>query len=360
MQYCRSLIIISCCLLFSVKGFSQSSPEGVDMTGLWTGLMYNDTTELSYRYEIAISEKNGNLIGYSHTYFILDNKEYYGVKKLKITVDGNKIITQDLKLIDNNYPIKPPKGVYVVNVLNFEKKDAVMILSGHFETNRTKQYAPATGYIHVERKTNLEKSSLVTQLERLGLVNELSFIEPEKPVEPTVVAKVEREKEQPIAKVKPIEKEKKVKVAKEKPIKETEQPVVKTEAPKTITVKQTQAAGNIRDRIIETIQSVDYKSDSLVLSLYDNGEVDGDTVSVLMNGDVIMPMVGLSTNAVRKTIYTKDMPDTIQLVMYAETLGSLPPNTGLLIVYDGADRYEIRFSGDLKKNAAIVFRRRKN
>jgi hypothetical protein len=97
-----------------------------------------------------------------------------------------------------------------------------------------------------------------------------------------------------------------------------------------------------------------------VLTLYDNGEIDGDTVSVLMNGEVIMPMVGLTTNAVRKVIYTKDLPDSIQIVMYAETLGSLPPNTGLLIVYDGTERYEIRFSGDLKKNAAIVFRRKEN
>ena len=69
-------------------------------------------------------------------------------------------------------------------------------------------------------------------------------------------------------------------------------------------------------------------------------------------------MVGLSTNAVRKTIYTNDITDSIQIVMYAENLGSLPPNTGLLIVYDGKQCYEIRFSGDLKKNSAIVFKKK--
>lgn len=95
------------------------------------------------------------------------------------------------------------------------------------------------------------------------------------------------------------------------------------------------------------------------LTLYDNGEVDGDTVSIVMNGRVIMPKVGLSTNAVRKTIYTYEAGDSIQLIMYAETLGSLPPNTGLLIVYDGTDRYEIRFSGDMNKSSAIVFRRKR-
>jgi hypothetical protein len=378
MQYCKRLIIACFALLFYTASFSQSSP--VDMTGLWTGLMFNDTTELNYRYEIAISEKNGKLIGYSQTFFILDGIEYYGVKKLKITIDGDKVITQDLKLIENNYPIKPPKGVYVINVLNFEMKKDVMMLSGMFETNRTREYAPATGYIHIERKIDVKESPLVKQLKKMGLMNELSFIPVEKPSE-TIVVKTKTVKEEPvaktepIAKTKPVEKEKpaEVKIVKNKPVKEKQitkakevaeiKEVIVKKEPEIKTASESkpkQAAADINGRIIETIQSVNYTSDSLVISLYDNGEVDGDTVSVLMNGNVIMPMVGLSTNAVRKTIYTKDITDSIQIVMYAENLGSLPPNTGLLIVYDGKQRYEIRFSGDLKKNAAIVFRRKEN
>lgn len=113
-------------------------------------------------------------------------------------------------------------------------------------------------------------------------------------------------------------------------------------------------------RSIETIQTVYFKADSLLLTLYDNGEVDGDTVSVILNGRMIMAKQGLSTKAITQTIYiTPDMGDSLQLVMYAENLGSLPPNTGLLLINDGKDRYEIRFAGDLTKNAAIVLRRRK-
>ena len=374
MQYCKRFIILCFALFFCTASFSQSAP--VDMTGLWTGLMFNDTTEMNYRYEIAISEKRGKLIGYSQTFFILDGIEYYGVKKLKITIDGDKVITQDLKLLENNYPIKPPKGVYVVNVLNFELKKDVMMLSGMFETNRTREYAPATGYVHVERKIDVKQSPLVKQLEKMGLMSELSFVPAEKPNEATaaIMPKTDvTEKEQPAVKAKPVEKEKpaEVKVVKTKPVKEknvtkakevteTKEAIVKKE-PETKTapeVKQKQAAADINSRVIETIQSVNYSSDSLVISLYDNGEVDGDTVSVLMNGNVIMPMVGLTTNAVRKTINTKDITDSIQIVMYAENLGTLPPNTGLLIVYDGKERYEIRFSGDLKRNAAIVFKKK--
>ncbi|MBK8301435.1 MAG: hypothetical protein IPK90_13585 [Chitinophagaceae bacterium] len=46
-----------------------------------------------------------------------------------------------------------------------------------------------------------------------------------------------------------------------------------------------------------------FKSDSLELSLYDNGEIDGDTVSVFMNGEEIMAKQGLKGSAIKKTIY---------------------------------------------------------
>jgi len=97
-----------------------------------------------------------------------------------------------------------------------------------------------------------------------------------------------------------------------------------------------------------------------VLTLYDNGEVDGDTVSVLMNGQIIFARQGLSTKANTKTIYIdKTMSDSLSMIMYAENLGSIPPNTGLLIIMDGEKRHEVRFSADLKTNAAILLRRRK-
>lgn len=372
MQYYKRIIITCCAFLFSATLLAQAQP---DMTGLWTGLMFNDTTELNYRYEIAISEKNGKLVGYSQTFFILDGKEYYGVKKLKITIDGDKVVTQDVKLLDNNYPIKPPKGVYVLNVLNFQLTNNVMVLKGVFSTNRTKEYAPATGYIHVEKKTAFKESPLVKQLTVLGLDNDLSFLPVETPAAVAVVVKTEAVKEAPVkeepdavVKTKPIKEKKsakekpvKVKPAKEKEVVEVkEEVVVKKEPEKPKETKPTQPAADINGRIIETIQRVNYTSDSLVITLYDNGEVDGDTVSVIMNGNVVMPMVGLSTKAVRKTIYTKDITDSIQIVMYAENLGTLPPNTGLLIVNDGKERYEIRFSGDLKKNSAIVLKRKEN
>ena len=440
MPYRKYVVFVFCLLCLSFKLLAQrTTAEDMDVTGLWRGFMYNDTTQQNFRYEIAISEEKGKLIGYSHTYFILNDKQYHGVKKLKVKREGDKIITEDDELIVNNYPIAPNKGVHQQNTLILQIKDTVMILSGGYKTNRTRFFHPITGYVHVERKKDYSQSALVPHLQELHLAKNLSFLKQEnnppaeeivavlkpmpsaeeelliitaakkqepintiknattvvvknetpklpappvekpviqKPTEPAVAKIIPQKTNEPIvAKVMPAPKKPEATIAVNKPAPpKAEPPVVVAKAPtvkiaeaavvKPVIIKQQEpvdplAAKDAGNRKIENIQALYFKSDSLQLTLYDNGEVDGDTVSVIMNGRVIMPRVGLSTNAVKKTIYTQDAGDSIQLVMYAESLGSLPPNTGLLIVYDGKDRYEIRFSGDMQKSSAIVFRRKK-
>ena len=119
-------------------------------------------------------------------------------------------------------------------------------------------------------------------------------------------------------------------------------------------------AEDIASRKTEVIRSIYIQSDSLVLSLYDNGEIDGDTVSVVVNDKIVIARQVLGIKAINATVY---MPpgsgDSLRLIMYAENLGRIPPNTGLLIVQDGDERYQIRFSGDYQKNSAIILRRKR-
>ena len=144
------------------------------------------------------------------------------------------------------------------------------------------------------------------------------------------------------------------------PTTEKKEPVITPGLP---TVKKpvidiTLAAANIGGRKSEFSQIVNFKTDSLELSLYDNGEIDGDTVSVFMNGQIIMSRQGLKASAIKKTIYITPGNEDFTLVLFAENLGKYPPNTGLLVVHDGNDIYNLRFSSDFQKNAGIVFRRK--
>ena len=120
-----------------------------------------------------------------------------------------------------------------------------------------------------------------------------------------------------------------------------------------------EAAAEIALRKTEVIRTIDFESDSLTLVLYDNGIVDGDTVSVVLNDEVIIPKLGLTEQAYRKVIkIPPGMGDSLQLVIYAENLGSIPPNSGLLIIEDGSDRYEVGFRGDMTKSPAVKLRRK--
>lgn len=117
---------------------------------------------------------------------------------------------------------------------------------------------------------------------------------------------------------------------------------------------------NVASRKTGTSQEIYFKNDSLILALYDNGIVDGDTVSVFLNGENIILKQRLKEAATKKTIYiTPGMPDSLQLVFFADNLGSIPPNTGLLTIRDGDDVYQVRFSADLQKNASVMLRRRR-
>lgn len=291
-----------------------------DITGLWKGTLYNDSNRLTYHYEIAISEEKNHLYGFSHTWFILNDKQYYGVKKLKVRKMKGKIVTEDDGLIAHNYPVKPAKNVKQINILELTESDSIRVLAGPFTTNRTREYAPLTGSVTLKRTQQYRQTSLVPHLEELQLSQELSFIEPAPAPAQTDVVTRERSVPQ-VPSVKPV-----------------------------LTVSE--RTNSIQHEMF-------YESDSLHLTLYDNGEVDGDSVSVYMNGVQLLHKVRLSTTPVTLTVSTQQA-STIQLVMYAESLGTIPPNTGLLIVRDKGKVHEIRFSSNLSENAAIVFKRKNN
>ena len=110
-------------------------------------------------------------------------------------------------------------------------------------------------------------------------------------------------------------------------------------------------------RQVEIIEALEVTEDSVILSLYDNGEIDGDTVSVFLNNELIVPKVGIKASAYKKTIAVKP-GEVIQLTLFAENLGSIPPNTGLLIVTTSTERYQVNFSSTLNKSSSIVLKRK--
>jgi hypothetical protein len=114
-----------------------------------------------------------------------------------------------------------------------------------------------------------------------------------------------------------------------------------------------------KEREKDVVKEIEVESDSLILDFYDNGEVDGDSISVFYNDKLMASTQKLSAKAIQLKIGLDTTKDFNEVSMFADNLGSIPPNTALMLIYDGRQRYEIRLTSTLQKNAAVRIRKKK-
>ena len=139
-----------------------------DITGLWKGTMYNDSTKQSLDYEIVVNKIKGKLTGFSHTSYVLNDQKYYSIKKIDVRIarDG-KIVFQDAKMLENNYPAQQYKNVIQLNVLDLANSGNESFMDGIFVTNRSKEYQAVTGRMSIKKvNTLVVKSELMDYLQK--------------------------------------------------------------------------------------------------------------------------------------------------------------------------------------------------
>ena len=100
-------------------------------------------------------------------------------------------------------------------------------------------------------------------------------------------------------------------------------------------------------------------SDSVRITFYDNGTVDGDTISVFYNKIPILTRQGLNTQGVNVYVMLDPTTDVHEISMFAENLGSMPPNSALMVIHDGIERYEVFMTSTLSSNGTIRLRKKK-
>jgi hypothetical protein len=104
---------------------------------------------------------------------------------------------------------------------------------------------------------------------------------------------------------------------------------------------------------------IDIENSSIKLEVYDNGSIDYDSVSLLLNDKVILPKSMLTHRSIKLTINLDESLEFNELGMFAENLGLIPPNTAALIIRDGNKKYELTLNSDFSKNAIIQLRTKK-
>ena len=113
-----------------------------------------------------------------------------------------------------------------------------------------------------------------------------------------------------------------------------------------------------KTRTRQLVQEIPVTGDSLELSFYDNAEIDGDSIAVFFNDKMLAQHVRLSETAFIIKLPVAELLQSNDLVMVAENLGSIPPNTSLMIAMVGGKRYEARLASTENSSALIRFVRK--
>ena len=282
-------IALLCCTLFS---------SAQNIAGLWRGrFTSNHPLQLvtEYKYELLLFQDGNTITGYS--YSTLVNGEYYAVCEVTGNLFEGYMVVTERKTVYQNPP--GPSGVMQTHILflNTDLKET----SGEWKqaNKRQTQLFEESGKTFLKREEDPSKSGLLKVLTEKGAVQ-----------------------------------------------------MENSSAPKQDAVLNNDSI-KLSSRTVEIVKTIETDGDSVLIELYDDGLIDGDSVSVFNNNQVLLNSIALSDKGLKQTIAIPHTQDGLVLTLFAENQGTIPPNTGVLVVKTGGMVYEIRFKSDNKKSAAI-------
>jgi hypothetical protein len=361
-----TLVIVA--VLLGLASFSQK------INGQWRGffdskgdIVLNGGNNTEYVLELEIS---GSIVtGYSYSYF--QGRRYYVICKLDgvYNATSKSIKVTETERIKGNTP-PDFSDCLQVHYLSYSKESKEEKLTGTWKSapgqrgcgdgsttltrrtlsndlssyNKTKTEPPAVAKkVESKPKTNpvLNKKTAPSATAKN---NSAASAKP-KTTAP-VVKNTTKPKPNNIAAAPPV-----TKAAPEK----KEMPTIITPEIKKVESSEIKPIAGFEKRKSELLKTIQIENETFTVDLYDNGEVDGDSVSVFYNGKLILSHKRLGEKPISLTLDATTGTTVNELTMYAENLGEIPPNTALMVVRDGEKRYEVRISSDYKNSGTIHF-----
>ncbi|HEY4064260.1 MAG TPA: hypothetical protein VGM30_20280 [Puia sp.] len=120
------------------------------------------------------------------------------------------------------------------------------------------------------------------------------------------------------------------------------------------TLAELQKSLHLLPREKDLLKTVTVNTSQIKIEFYDNAEIDHDTITVLINNKLLLYRQMLTDRPL--TINFNAFPGVeYELVMYADNLGEIPPNTALMMVTAGSRKMEVFLSSSEQKSATVKF-----
>jgi hypothetical protein len=321
------------------------------ITGVWSGKINRQ------KVEIKIIQEGDSLAGTSYYYESLNNYRRYSIKGY-FDKESNTAIWWDDQLIEersSKFSLAGPGKNALLSSADFNcPGGSTMMLDGKASL-RDETHQPK-GEVHLD-KTNQttfgDEWDFVIENYTSG-ANDPDIIDSVADMvhQPTVidepVSKVPEDK--PVVNPPPvIEKPVELPPQKTATVKEEPRPVIKnTPSTQKPSIEEKYIS---RKKILTT--EIPVSGDSIELRFYDNAEIDGDSISLFLNDKLIFEHIRLAATAYTIKIAVNDLKESNDLIMVAENLGTIPPNTSYMVAMVGEKRYDARLESTEGTSAMI-------
>ena len=327
-----------------------------NFTGQWKGQFTDKSTSFvgwggdRCDYVLELECKGQSVTGYSYTYFNEAGKRFYTICKLTGVLNKatKSIEVWEIERTKTNVP-NTIRNCFQIHHLTYSKQGEDQVLEGTWTPAPNQEGDCGYGTTSLSRRV-LQKNPLLLNNAVIRNTKPVNKV-PEKTIE-TVKNRTNISPElKPVPKIviptSPVVKNNPVII--DGNLKTQNNPVPEIES------KLTNIDNNFAKRNNNVIKTIEIENQSFRVDLYDNGDIDGDSISLFFNGKLLLQHKRLSDKAISLTLKADEKKDLNELIMYAENLGEIPPNTALMVVTDGDNRYEVRIASDLQKSGVIRF-----
>lgn len=312
------------------------------ITGVWKGKLGKQ------RVEIKIIQKGDSLTGTSYYYDPPGNFRRYNIKGY-FDAHTNEVVWWDDQLIDERsgrLNLSAPGKVPLSSIADFNCPGGdEMMLDGKTKPRNEPEAITALHLDKTTKATFKDEWDFVLQYYQSG-TNDPYIID-----SVALVALSNRKMPQaPVAKPAkktPPPNEGMVSI----PSPPTPKPAIPS-PPKTIEQK-------FVARTSKHVMDLPLSGDSIELRFYDNAEIDGDSISLFLNGHLVFEHIRLTGKPYVVKLSVKELKDVNELVMVAENLGRIPPNTAYMAAIIDNQRYEANLESTEETSAMIRLKKPK-
>jgi hypothetical protein len=354
-MYSRILLLL---MLLSFTHYSNSQ----DLTGIWRGyFITNDYSQ--YKFELQVKQTGSMISGVSYSYL---STVFYG----KATLTGNfnkagksalirEIRTVELRMSGGS------SACIMKCTFKYERSGKEEFLEGTFTSAHEKD-GP-----YVKKGDDCGGGKVFLRKVPTSDFYVEPFLRNKKNV-PVIVNQPPQKKDSVGVKVTTpvVKKPAEIKKPAIKPNPDNSKNTAKTNA-KVDTVKVNKPAiqpnsqvkvstpAVLTNRQNELVKTLTVSDPDVIVKLYDNGEIDDDTISVYLDKKLVISSKRLTASPLIVKLKMDEDNKEHELVMVAENLGRIPPNTSLMIVESGEQRFDVRITSTTQKNAMVRFRYQK-